>query len=50
MYVCANDGLIRLNKFISGITKNLCNLFYYYYSNAPYMTPVVTSLKFSPWI
>ena len=29
----ANDELIRLNKFISRITKNLCSLFYYYYSN-----------------
>ena len=30
---CANDGLIRLNKFVSRIIEDLCNLFYYYYLN-----------------
>ena len=29
----ANDGLIRLNKFVSRITEDFCNLFYYYYPN-----------------
>jgi hypothetical protein len=26
----ANDRLIRINKFISRVPKNFCNLFYYY--------------------
>ena len=32
---CGNDGLIRLNKFVSRITDDFCNLFYYYYPNTP---------------
>ena len=42
----ANNGLIRLNKFV-------CNLFYYYYPNTPIWHLNVTSdmspLNFSPW-
>jgi hypothetical protein len=29
-----HDGLIRLNKFVSRITEDLCNLFYYYYKHS----------------
>ena len=29
----ANNELVRLNKFVSYITKDLYNLFYYYYPN-----------------
>jgi len=32
-YIFANDRLIRLNKFVSRITVDFCNLFYYYYPN-----------------
>ena len=35
---CVNDELIRLNKFVSRITENFCNLFFYYYPNTPYDT------------
>jgi hypothetical protein len=27
---CANNRLIKINKFVSRITDDLCNLFYYY--------------------
>jgi hypothetical protein len=40
--MCANDGLIRLNKFVSWITEDLCNLFYYYFSNTRCDTPCDT--------
>jgi hypothetical protein len=43
--MCANDGLIRLNKFISWINENLCNLFYYYYPNTRCDTPKLYSLE-----
>jgi hypothetical protein len=35
----ANDGLIRLNKFVSQIIEDFCNLFYYYYPNTSYENP-----------
>jgi hypothetical protein len=50
---CANNGLIRLNKFASRIANGFCNLFFINVRTlhvTPHVTPDVTSLNFTPWI
>ena len=45
-YTCANDELIRLNKFISRITDGFYNLFFYFYQ-IPHTTPDITTQDFN---
>ena len=46
----ANDGLIRLKKFVSWSTDVLCNLFFYQYPNTPCNILPTYLLNFSHWI